>query len=138
MWDEYPSGDRRWERPADNLEAPWRSKQCDHLVVSDEEFDRWYELNTRDDDRRSPSDEVALRAWFRSLFDRCGPVSRAESGVAHSIGGPICTGRGEVSCWVDSCVSFDPRASSKDHPGSGGEFMQASTISAEGHRSGQT
>ena len=77
MRDEYASGDRRWARLVDNLEAPWRSQPCDHRVVSDDEFDRWYELNTRDDDRRSPRDEVALRAWFRGLFDRCGAVSHA-------------------------------------------------------------
>ena len=46
--------------------------------MSDNEFEVWYELNTRDDDLRSPADEVALRAWFRSLFDRCGAVSHAE------------------------------------------------------------
>ena len=46
--------------------------------MSDDEFDRWYELNTRDDDRRSPRDEVALQAWFRSLFDRCGSIGHAE------------------------------------------------------------
>ena len=78
MRDEYASGDRRRARLVDNLKPPWRSEQCDHRVVSEEEFDCWYELNTRDDDRRSPADEVALRLWFRALFDRCGPVSHAE------------------------------------------------------------
>jgi hypothetical protein len=48
-------------------------------VVSDEDFDPWYERHTRDDgDRRSPRDETALRNWFRDLYDERGPVASSE------------------------------------------------------------
>ena len=53
-------------------------ERCEHPVVDDEEFDLWYELNTREGDRHSPRDEMALREWFRDLFDLCGPVPRSE------------------------------------------------------------
>ena len=62
-------------------------KRWDHRVVpdSDSEFDRWFELNTRDRDRRSPKDEAGLRAWFRELFDRRGSIGHADFEAAFQI-----------------------------------------------------
>jgi hypothetical protein len=51
----------------------------------DSEFDRWFELNARDRDRRSLRDEVGLRAWFRELFDRRGPIGHADFETALQI-----------------------------------------------------
>jgi len=47
-------------------------------VVSDEDFDPWYERQTRDGDQRSPRDETALRNWLWDLYSERGPVEGSQ------------------------------------------------------------